>query len=475
MPQITRPPIPKLCLNLRDFGALEGGTASNTEAFQKAIEACSGKGGGHVIVPKGRWLTGPIHLKSNIDLHLEEGAEVIFSDRPEDYLPPVFVRSGGIELYNYSPLIYARDCQNVAVTGPGTLNGNGAHWWNWKKKESKKPAEMARNGAPSEERRFGTRESAIRPSFVSFIGCKNVLMEGFTITSGPMWTLHPVYCENILIRRVHVDTHGPNNDGMDPDSCKNVLVEHCTFTTGDDCLVLKSGYNEDGRRVNRPTENVVMRHCSAREGHGGLVIGSEMSGGVRNVFMHDCDFDGTDHAVRIKSRIDRGGFVENVWIENVTARNLKRDVVILTMAYGSDHNGVESKHPPVFRNFHLKKITSEGAPTAIVVQGTEESPIHDVVFEDLTITSRKGVVASHAKGFTFQNVQLQAGRGPVYLLDNVSDFTIAAAKAPRGLKSFLKLEGPASDKIRLESCDLSGVKQPIVFGQGVSEQAVQVK
>src|SRR5581483_4362923 len=229
MPQLQRPQFTDNRISIAEFGAVEGGATKNTEAFAKAIEACFKKGGGRVIVPKGKWLTGPIHLKSNIDLHLEEGAEIIFSDKFEDYLPPVFVRSGGIEMYNYSPLIYARDCENIAITGAGYLDGNATAWWEWAKKETKEGFRMGAEGVPVEKRVFGTPEAAIRPSFVGLVNCKNVLLEGFKIGSGPCWTIHPIYCENIIIRRVTVDTHGPNNDGMDPDSCRNILVEYCTF------------------------------------------------------------------------------------------------------------------------------------------------------------------------------------------------------------------------------------------------------
>ncbi|HKG97786.1 MAG TPA: glycoside hydrolase family 28 protein [Pyrinomonadaceae bacterium] len=371
--------------------------------------------------------------------------------------------------------MYARDCENIAVTGPGILNGNGKAWWDWKSKETHKSFEMAEQGVPVEKRVFGTTEAAIRPSFVSFVNCKNVLLEGFTITSGPAWTIHPIYCENIIIRRVHVDTHGPNNDGMDPDSCRNLLVEYCTFNTGDDCMVLKSGYNEDGLRVNKPTENVVMRHCTGKEGHGGLVIGSEMSGSVRNVFMHDCDYDSTDHAVRIKSRIDRGGMVENVWVENVKAKNMRRDVVIMNMDYGSDKKEITNSKPPLFRNFHLKNITADSAPAAIIITGVEESPIQAVYFEDMAITSKKGVIAKEVKGLSFKNVQVTPSEGAVFDLTNASQVTIQGAMAPKGIAAFLKLHGKGSGDIRIESSDLSGAKQPVALDEGVSGSAVTMK
>lgn len=421
MPQLQRPEFPDRTASIVEHGAVPGGEVKNTEAIAKTIEAVADAGGGRVVVPAGKWLTGPVHLKSNIDLHLEEGAILIFSDQFEDYLPTVLVRAAGIELHNYSPLIYARDCENIAITGPGFLDGNAEKWWPWKTKETRQSFEMGAAGAPVEERVFGTPEYAIRPSFMQLYGCKNVLLEGFTIGSGPNWTIHPVYCENMIVRDVTVDTHGPNNDGLDPDSCKNLLIENCVFSTGDDCVVLKSGYNQDGRRVGRPTENVVMRHCSSKRGHGGLVIGSEMSGSVRNVYMHDCDFEGTDRVLRIKSRPGRGGIVENVWVEDVTARDLKREVVILNMDYSADKNPADYKFLPHFKNIHVKNVAASGAPVAIRIIGLRESIIENVNFSDVAIVSERGVIAKHVRDVSFERVVISHSKGELWELESVSN------------------------------------------------------
>lgn len=427
MPQLQRPVFPYHVVNIADHGARPGGEFKNTTAIADAITAVSSAGGGRVLVPAGVWLTGPIHLKSNIELHLARGAVLKFSDVIEDYLPVVLVRGGGIDFYNYSPLIYARGCENIAVTGPGTLDGNARVWWDWKTKETREQFAMGAAGVPLEQRIFGTREAAIRPSFICFIECKNILLEGFTIGSGPNWTIHPIYSENIIIRRVNVATSGPNNDGIDPDSCRNVLIEHCTFSTGDDCVVLKSGYDQDGRRVARPTENVVMRHSSSKRGHGGLVIGSEMSGSVRNVYMHDCDFEGTDRVLRIKSRPGRGGVVENIFVENVTARHLRREVVILNMDYTSDPNAVIDRHPPLFRNIHVKKLAASGAPVAIRITGMDTSLIENVTFEDVAIVAERGVIATYAKDLTFTRSAISPAKGPLFELQHTSGVTFDGA------------------------------------------------
>ena len=474
MPQLNRPVFPDQVVDIRDHGAVEGGIVKNTAAFAQAIKTCAAAGGGRILVPAGKWLTGPIHLQSNIDLHLAQGAEVIFSDHFEDYLPNVLVRVGGVELYNYSPLVYARDGENIAITGAGRLDGHAQAWWPWAKKETRAFFDLGARGVPVEQRVYGTTEAAIRPSFVSFVGCKNVLLEGFTIGAGPNWTIHPVCCENVIVRRVTVDTDGPNNDGIDPDSCRNVLIEHCTFSTGDDCVVLKSGYNEDGWRVGRPTENVVMRWCTSRRGHGGLVVGSEMSGDVRNVYVHDCEFEGTDRAVRIKSRRGRGGIVENLWAENLTVKDMKYEVVILNMDYSSDTKQLTTEQAPLFRNMIFRHITGGGAPAAIRITGLPDSPIQNIRFEDMTIASTKGVICSDVKGLVFDRVQVTPASGPVYDLKNASDIVVRGAKAPAGTDVFLKLTGPGSGGVRIEASDLAGAKQPFVTGPDVPSGAVKL-
>lgn len=430
MPQLQRPVFADRQVNILDYGAVPGGETKNTAAIASAIAALDKLGGGRVLVPAGVWLTGPVHLRSHIELHLAAGAVLKFSDVMEDYLPNVFVRVGGIELHNYSPFIYARGCENIGVTGPGRLDGNSRAWWDWKTKETRAFFAQGASGVTVERRVYGTREAAIRPSFVSFVECKNILLEGFTIGGGPNWTIHPIYSENIIIRKINVLTEGPNNDGIDPDSCRNVLIENCTFSTGDDCVVLKSGYDQDGRRVNRPTENVVMRWCEARRGHGGLVIGSEMSGSVRNVFMQGCAFEGTDRILRIKSRPGRGGVVEKVWVDGVRGRNLRREAVILNMDYTSDPNAIVDDFPPVFRDIHVKNLVADGAPVAIRITGMDTSRIENISFENVTIIAERGVLAAHARGLAFRDLDLTIAKGPRFEFASVSDAVLDGVPLP---------------------------------------------
>ena len=229
---------------------------------------------------------------------------------------------------------------------------------------------------------------------------------------------------------MNVLTEGPNNDGIDPDSCRNVLIENCTFSTGDDCVVLKAGYDQDGRRVGRPTENVVMRWCEAKRGHGGLVIGSEMSGSVRNVYLHDSTFDGTDRILRIKSRPGRGGIVEKVWVENVRGSDLKREAVILNMDYTYDPNVIVDRHPPVFRDIHVKNLSADGAPVAVRITGMETSPIQNIFFENVRISAERGVIATHARGLVFRDLALTVAKGPRFEFDNVTDAVLDGVPLP---------------------------------------------
>lgn len=471
--RIVPPQFPARDFVVTEFGAVGDGVTVNTRAFADAIAQCATAGGGRVVVPAGKFYTGPIHLRSGVNLHLTTDAEIIFSDHFEDYLPVVLVRVGGIELYNYSPLIYARDCMNIAVTGPGKLNGNAQKWWDWKSRETRRSFEMAAQGVPVAQRVFGTREAAIRPSFLSLVSCTNVLLADFTIGSGPNWTIHPIYCQNTTIRDVQVLTAGPNNDGIDPDSCRDMLIDGCVFSTGDDCVVLKSGYNQDGWRVGRPTENVIMRNCVSRRGHGGLVIGSEMSGGVRNVYMEDCEFEGTDRAIRIKSRADRGGVVERIYARNLKVKDLRREVVILNMDYGSDRQQVARVVPPVFRDMVFENINGAGVPTAILITGMAESPIANIHFRNLNLQSTKGVVASSVQGLEFDNVQVMRANGPVFKLTDADGVNIRRSVAAPGTEVFLELDGAGSRAVRVGDCDLRAAKQVLHLGR--EELATEVR
>ncbi len=416
MPQPTRPQIPAGVFDIRDFGARPDGATKATSAFRQAIAKASAAGGGTVLVPVGTWLTGPIHLASNINLHVTKGATLLFSQDFDDYLPPVLTRWEGQEVYGFSPLIYARDCQNVAITGGGTLDGQGAAWWPWKKTQqasATKLYDLVTAGVPTEQRVLAS-VGGLRPSFIQTLGCKNVLIEGVTLTNGPFWTIHPVYSENVIVRRVRVQTTGPNNDGCDPDSSRNVLIEDSFFSTGDDCVVIKSGLNEDGWRVAKPSENIVVRRLHGEAGHGGVVIGSEMSGDVRNVWVTDSEFVGTDRGLRIKSMRGRGGVIENVFYENVRHQDIGLMVVELTSFYASSTLQPKTSTPPTIRNIHVKDVNARGAKLGIDIVGLAELPIRDVSFENVDIVAEQGLHAADCKNISFKNTKLTSPSGSIF-------------------------------------------------------------
>jgi polygalacturonase len=436
MPAIEPPVFPDRVFDVRDFGAMGEGTILNTDAFRQAIETCCEKGGGTVLIPAGVWLTGPIHLHSNVNLCLEEGALVRFSTRFDDYLPTVFTRWEGVECYNYSPLIYARDCENIAVSGKGILDGQGQAWWHWKKLQqaaAKTLYDAQFEGRCVEERIYGTQEAALRPQFLQPIHCRNVLVEGVTFLNGPMWTVHPVYCETVIVRGITVRSEGPNTDGLNPDSCRNVLVEGCAFATGDDCIAINAGMNEDGWRVARPCENIVIRDCTTSEGHGAVAIGSGMSGGVRNVYVSNCRFAGGDQGIRLKSMRGRGGFVENVYFETIHMTGLRQEAIVLNMFYGSSTAASRSAAAPVFRNVHVKNVTCESAGTAIVVRGLPEKPVEHIVLEALCLNAIKGIHCQDVKDLALNNVNCVVQQEPLFRCSNVrglnmTNVTIASIK-----------------------------------------------
>ena len=422
LPVISEPVFPERFFNILDYGAVPDGLTLNTDAFRRVVEDCAAQGGGTILVPEGDWLTGPIHLRSNICLHLSHGALVRFSTRFEDYLPVVFTRWEGVECYNYSPLIYAIDCENIAITGEGAFDGQGKAWWHWKKLQHPAARELYHaqfNGIPVEKRIFGDEKAALRPQFLQTIRCRKVLCEGVTFFNGPMWTIHPVYCEDVLVRNVTVKTSGPNGDGLNPDSCHNVLIEDCSFDTGDDCIAINAGMNEDGWRVGIPCEGIHIRNCTMSEGHGAISIGSGMSGGVRNLYAHDCQVTGGDHGIRLKSMRGRGGVIEQVYFENFRLSGLRMEAILLNMFYASSSAESTSQAPPAFQDIHIRNVTCEGAGAAIAVRGLPEKPIQRVIMEDLDLKSIEGISCQEVVDLTLKNVTVQARNEPIFKGTNV--------------------------------------------------------
>lgn len=394
--------------NILDYGAKEGSTDKSTSAIQQAIQACTKAGGGKVLVPKGIFNTGAIHLEDNVNLHLAEGAVLQFSTDPADYLPVVHTSFEGTELMNYSPLIYAYQKKNVAITGQGLLNGQASrkNWWIWKGQEEygwkegmphqnqedkrSRLIELAAQGTSVEERVFG-EGYYLRPSFIEFFNCQNILIQGVKIIQAPFWIIHPIKSSNITVDGVEVDSHGPNNDGCDPEYCQNVVIKNCLFNTGDDCIAIKSGRNEDGRRVGIASENIVVKDCKMLDGHGGVVMGSEISAGVRNVYVDNCVMDSPnlDRAIRIKTNSKRGGFVEGVYIRDLQVGQVKEALLKINLFYATYANQ-EGSFIPTVQDIHIQDVqVKNGGKHAILAQGHAEAPIKNITFKNVTIEQVK--------------------------------------------------------------------------------------
>jgi polygalacturonase len=378
--RIEAPKFPRRDFSITDFGAVGDGKKDCTEAIAKAIAACAEKGGGRVIVPAGNFLTGAIHLKSGVNLHLlETNSVLLFSTDPKKYLPAVFTRFEGTELYNFSPLIYALGQKNVGVTGKGTLDGQASeeNWLAWKSTSARsKLVKMASDNVPVEQRQF-TEADRLRPSFVEFNRCQNVLIEGVRIRRSPMWELHPLLCTNVIVRGVDIVSHGANNDGCDPESCRDVLIEKCLFDTGDDCIAIKSGRNTDGRRVNVPSVNLIIRDCTMRDGHAGTAIGSEISGSCSNVFVYNCEMSSPNLtcALRLKSNAVRGGVLQNIFMRNINVGVVKDSVLQIDFLY---EEGAKGDFKPVAKNIVMENITVAQTPRVLNVRGFPEASISGV-------------------------------------------------------------------------------------------------
>jgi len=409
---IKAPKFPGKNFSILKYGAKGDGVTDCTQAFKDAIEACNQAGGGKVVVPKGVFLSGAIHLKSNVNLYISDKATIKFYTDPKKYLPVVFTRFESVECYNYSPLIYAFEQDNVAITGKGTLDGQAddTNWWEWKGSKTpneknqvesvKKLNKMGEDGVPVSQRVFGENHY-MRSSFIQFIKCKNILIDGISIVRSPMWEINPVLSENITVQNVKISSLGPNNDGCDPESCKNVLIKNCVFNTGDDCIAIKSGRNNDGRRVDVPSENIIIQNCRMNDGHGGVVIGSEISGSVRNVFAENCVMDSPnlDRALRIKTNSVRGGIVENIYMRNIKVGQVKEAVVLVSFKY---QEGDAGNFTPIVRNIFISNVTSKKSDYGLYFDAYERSPVTNVVIENCRFDGVKnGNLLNFTQDLTF--------------------------------------------------------------------------
>jgi len=385
---------PQKKFSITKYGAKPGGSIDNTKAIAKAIDACHKAGGGHVIVPAGTWLTSAIHFKSNVNLHLEEGAVLSFTDNPSDYLPAVMTSWEGMECYNYSPLLYAFECENIAITGKGTLQPKMDTWKVWFKRPKphmdalKELYTMASTDIPVDQRQMAKGENNLRPHLIHFNRCKNVLLDGFKIRESPFWTIHLYLCDGGVVRNLDVKAHGHNNDGVDLEMSRNFLIEDCIFDQGDDAVVIKAGRNRDAWRLNTPCENIVIRNCTILKGHTLLGIGSELSGGIRNIYMHDCSAPKSVHRFFfIKTNHRRGGFVENIYMENVKSGTTQRVLEIDTevLYQWKDIVPTYEKRLTRIEGIHLKNVSCESTDAIYELKGNAELPIRNVEIKNVKV------------------------------------------------------------------------------------------
>ncbi|HEU4959446.1 MAG TPA: glycoside hydrolase family 28 protein [Sphingomonas sp.] len=419
---IRQPRFPDRDIRVTDHGAKGDGRTLASGAFARAIAACVAAGGGRVVVPPGRYLTGPIRLRSNVNLHLAEGATLLFSTDPAHY-PLVHTRWEGMELLNFSPLVYAYRERNVAITGKGTLDGqaDGRHWWPWKGKwrgtvdngwragaPNQLPArqrllDMVARGAPLAERRFGAG-AYLRPPLIQPYGCDTVLIEGVRLRRAPFWQVHPVLCRNVTVRGLDILGHGPNNDGCDPESCDGVLIERNVFDTGDDCIAIKSGRNNDGRRFAAPSRNIVIRDCRMKQGHAGVAIGSEISGGVNRVFAERCRMDSPDlhFALRFKNNAMRGGDLERLYFRDITVGEVAEAAIFCDFHYEEGANG---PYTPILRDVMVERMHVARALRVLDAEGLPNAPIERLTIRDSRFdTVARPSVVRNVEGLVLDDV-----------------------------------------------------------------------
>jgi polygalacturonase len=431
-------------INVRDFGVVGDGAKDTTAAFEKAIDKCSKDNGQTVIIPAGKYLTGPIHLKSNIRLHLEKDAVILLGDNLNDW-PAVKSRWEGVECYGYSPCIYGANLSNVSITGEGTIDGNGQAWWSeFKKRKTqgqtqpvsardKEFAQLNKNTDLSDCGGGGISSFFFRPPLIQFNNCRDVLLDGFTTCNSPFWNTHLLYCSNVTVKNATFQNPagGVNGDGLDIDSCDGVNVFDCVFDVNDDCLCFKSGIGKDGMRVNKPCQNIVIKNCKMLRGHGSVVMGSETAGNIRNIIISDCVFNGTDRGIRIKSRRGRAGTVEDITFNNITMHNVGCPIAMNLYyecgARPEELAALSDRNPrpvtdttPCIRNIKITNLAADNAQIAAAfLLGLPERPIENILFENVKITlAKNGVAGVPDMAFGIQKMQ---GQG--IIADFVKDFT----------------------------------------------------
>lgn len=522
-PKVSEPTFPDNSISIKDFGAAPGGSISNTKAFADAIDAVSKKGGGKVIIPRGIWLTGPIQLKSNINLYSEEGALVIFSKNYDDY-PLIETSFEGLNTMRCLSPIYGKGLENIAITGHGVFDGSGEAWRptkkskltadEWKKltasggvlneaKNTWYPTAKSLRGAKATENfnvpanlkskeEWESVKDFLRPVMVSLVNCKKVLVDGPTFQNSPAWCLHPLMSEDVTLRNLTVRNpwYSQNGDGLDLESCKNVVIEKCSFDVGDDAICFKSGKDKDGRVRGMPTENVIVDNCIVYHGHGGFVLGSEMSGGVKNVKVTNCTFIGTDVGLRFKSNRGRGGVVEKIYIDNIQMVNIPAEALLFDLYYQGnspvptveektiDKEKLASMIPPVteetpsFRDIYVNNVTCKGAGRAVLIQGLPEMNVKNIKLSNIQIEAERGIEIVDSDGVEMKNVFVSSVQGPAVQMKNAKNSSFAGFtyQAVEGVK----ISGPLTTNISFKKSDFKNADQQIQLGAEVNKKSLKV-
>jgi polygalacturonase len=497
MPQVQRPVFPGNTVLITDCGGVGDGIALNTNAFATAMDKLSQKGGGTLIVPAGVWFTGPIVFKSNINLHLEKGALILFTPDFDAY-PLIKTSFEGLETRRCQSPISGKGLANIAITGEGAINGSGQAWRPLKRAKVTDaqwklvvqsggvlktpdywfPTEKSLKGERLSERNLNVPRTELtddewnsikdflRPVMVSFIECKNVLLQGVLFENSPSWNVHPLMCENVIVDGVFIrnPAFAQNGDGLDLESCKNALIVNTTLDVGDDAICLKSGKDAEGRKRAKPTENVIVDNCTVFKGHGGFVVGSEMSGGVKNISVSNCKFIGTDVGLRFKSTRGRGGIVENIYINNISMIDIVTDSFLFDLYYGGKsasevlEDGDEAntntddikpvdETTPVFRNIYVKNIVSRNARRAMYFNGLPEMNISNIHVENSSISSEFGAELSESDGIILKNIHIEPKQGAALILNNTKNVKVEAFTYPESIQKPFEIRGKASKNI----------------------------
>jgi polygalacturonase len=522
MPVVTEPQIPDNTVYITDFGAVNDGQTLNTKAIADAIDKVSEKGGGKVVIPRGLWLTGPIILKSNINILAEEGALVIFSS-DKDLYPLIETSFEGNNTVRCTSPIYGRDLENIAFTGKGIFDGTGEAWRPVKKEKLTESQwrNLVNSGGvvsddgkiwyPSESYLEGQNISAmnvplqlsdlkdfekikdfLRPVMVSLVNCKKVLFDGPVFQNSPAWCLHPLMCEDLTIRNITVKNpwFSQNGDGLDIESCKNTIIYDSNFDVGDDAICIKSGKDAEGRKRARPTENLVIRNCIVYHGHGGVTVGSEMSGGVKNVYVSDCTFIGTDVGLRFKSNRGRGGVVENIFFSDIDMINIPTQVISFNLYYGglsvsemlAEGRNAETipevippvtEETPLFRNITIKNLTCKGASQAVFLQGLPEQNLEKIILENIDIEADNGLTCIDANGISIKGMRLITKNLPVFRFLNSQNVNIENLDVPKNQNPYAEIKGEKSKNIVITTKN-SGEEGIAVIGEEVDSKTIKI-